>query len=138
MHTITAVMETKTDGKLVPCLQCKQNVATTAALGTLEVRDDDDAVVGYLHPLCKTPWENARHEAEKKTTESPQPQPQSVEPRQKPQFRFEVVVRHKRRGVVRIETDVADDRNAIKQAKMRNQDPDYEWESAEVEKFPLR
>jgi hypothetical protein len=141
MHTITAVSESKTGGTLEPCLQCKKNVATTTALGTLEVCDDTGVLLGYLHPLCKTSWEDAqretKEEAEEKTAESPKPPPQSVEPRQERLFRFEVVVRHKKRGLVRIDTDVADGSNALRQAKMRNQDPDYEWESAEVEKFPL-
>jgi len=60
MYTIRNVSEAQTGAALEPCLHCKKNVATTPALGTLEVNDPDGTLVGYLHPLCKGLWEAAQ------------------------------------------------------------------------------
>jgi hypothetical protein len=54
MYTIRNVSEAQTDAALELCLHCKKNVATTPALGTLEVNDADGTLadgtlVGYLH-----------------------------------------------------------------------------------------
>src|SRR5258707_14082145 len=47
-----------------------------------------------------------------------------------------VVVNHKSKGAIRIQTDVAHKENAIAQAKMRNPEPGYDWEGATVEERP--
>ncbi len=98
MYTIRNVSEAQTGAALEPCLHCQKNVATTPALGTLEVNDPDGTLVGYLHPLCKGPWEAAQQPAvetniAEKTPEAPTPQPQLVEPRQERKWRYVVVVK---------------------------------------------
>lgn len=47
-----------------------------------------------------------------------------------------VLVNHESKGALRIRTDVSHGENAIAQAKMRNPEPGYDWESATVEERP--
>jgi uncharacterized cupredoxin-like copper-binding protein len=47
-----------------------------------------------------------------------------------------VVVNHKSKGAIRIQTDVAHKENGIAQAKMRNPEPGDDWEGATVEERP--
>lgn len=60
MYRIRNVSEAQTGAALEPCLHCKKNVATTPALGSLEVKDSQGRLMGYLHPFCKEAWEKAQ------------------------------------------------------------------------------
>jgi hypothetical protein len=142
MYTIRNVSEAQMGAALEPCLHCKKNVATTPALGTLEVNGSDGTRKGYLHPLCKGPWEAAQQPTVEtnlveKTQEPPTPQPQTIEPRRERKWRYVVVVKHDTDGIVRIPTDVFDEMNTVTQAERRNPDPGYNWNDATVERFPI-
>jgi hypothetical protein len=62
MYKIDNISGTQS-AQLEPCLQCKKTLATAPAL-SLEVRDDDGTLLGYLHRLCRAAWEEAHPSAQ--------------------------------------------------------------------------